>query len=193
MSVEHYLNNDIIDVPLNFYDIDYFDNDEHVNNNALKNKEKYIIRNGRASPLFNFDSYDSSNDMFNTSKRFCNMNETKLMKSLYKENYLNNDIRDVPFNYHHGPSKTVDLTDLNESDLIKYLYNTHEVKNNKEKFVNNDISDTPLSYYHIDVDNPEKHLNYKENYTSNKDIREIPISYYHIKNFDDNKYINYQR
>jgi hypothetical protein len=126
------------------------------------------------------------------SKRFCNINEQKLIKSLYKENYLNNDISDIPFNYHRGPSKKVDLTDMDESKLIKYLYNTHEVKNNKETFVTNNIIDIPLSYYHMSFINndPETHLVYKESYDNN-DLRDIPLSYYHINHFNEQKHINY--
>ena len=185
MIKEHYLNNDLIDVPLDFYDIDK----SKINEN-LNYKETYIIHNGYATPSFNHNVNDSF-DVIEKSKRFCDMNESKFMKSLYKENYLNNDIRDVPFNYYPNPSKHIDLTDLDESKLIKYLYKTHEVKNNKEKFVKNDIIDIPLSYYHIDTEKPEQHINYKEDFDNKLEIREIPVSYYRIRNFNDNKYINY--
>ena len=190
MYKEKYVNNDIIDVPLTFYDIDDFNEFRHIvysknyiDDKDINNKEKYIVQNGHSTPSFDSNIYDSYDV---ASKRFCNMNEKKLVKSLYKENYLNNDVRNIPFNYHRSPSKTVDLTDMDESKLIKYLYNTHEVKNNKETFVKNDI---PLSYYHVS-DNQEKHLEYKESYDNN-DLRDVPLTFYHIKNFDEQKYINY--
>lgn len=148
-----------------------------VHSKKIMYREKYVARNLHQTP------YNA------TSKRFCNMNENKFITSLYKENYLNNGIRDIPFNYYRGQSKTVDLTDMDESKLIKYLYNTHEVKNNKETFIKNNIIDIPLSYYYVS-NNPEKHLEYKESYDNN-DLRDVPLTYYHINNFDEQKHINY--
>ena len=53
MIKEHYLNNDLIDAPLDFYDIDKSNIDDNLNY-----KETYIIHNGYATSSFNHNIND---------------------------------------------------------------------------------------------------------------------------------------
>ena len=181
---EKYVSNDIIDVPLNFYDID---ETQHILHDEITKKENYVVRNGLSVPLFNFNTNDS-NDVI--SPQLCN--------TLYKEKYRNNDIRDVPLSYYYGPNRSLDLIDHDESTLIKFLHNIDASISggNKETYVNNDIVDVPLIFYHIDNFDEDKHIkqiykeNYVRNYVNNND-RNISLKISNIDDFNEEKYVNY--